>query len=132
LGDRLSESALDPRAFQVVSCDIGMLDVAVAAHDLGRFGQRHQQRPILLFRHSEMTKNRRQIFARQRPLHPALRSISERIERGATQEFEANQDRERSENPAAEFMFAQMSLNLSRRASKGGAKLTLTPDSPSN
>src|SRR4051812_19244876 len=112
LGDRLSESALDPRAFQAVSRDIGMLDVAVAAHDLGRSRQRHQQRPILWFRHAEMTKNHRGIFARQRPLHPALRGISERIERGATQEFEAHQDRERTKNPAAEFMFAQMSRHL--------------------
>ena len=72
------------------------------------------------------------IFARQCPLHPALGGIAERIERGAAQEFEARQEAERLEDPAAEFALAQMPGHLVAARQQGRRQLTLSSGSPSN
>src|SRR5215208_4729848 len=108
LRHRLADRGSQARTFSAELRDIGFLDVAVAANEFRGFCQRYQTRPVLRLRLVEMAEDDSGILAGQRPLHPALGRVAERIECRSTQGLEPRQDPERAKNPGAEFALAQM------------------------
>src|SRR5690242_3737788 len=101
LRDPLTDLAFDARTFGAVARDIGFLDVTVAAHDLRQLGQRDQPRQIDLA--VEMAEDHGGVFARQRPLHPALGGVAEDVERSTAQALQLREYAERLEDPRTEF-----------------------------
>src|SRR6185437_2105350 len=101
--------------------DVLLLDVAVAADRLGNARDFREQGNLLRLQPTRALVDHREIILDQRPLGPALDGAPERIERGASQEFQFGQPAERASIQPPYSFFISRPL-LSRLAKIGGAR----------